>query len=87
MSIRTSTSPAASPATPWSTCACSGDYDWRLSEQNVWKVERMLLDYPHRPIRSSDRRIDRLRRRYVEYRQTVRTQAGLLPPDATDGRR
>ena len=45
-----------------------GDYDWRLSEQNVWKVERMLLDYPHRPIRSSDTRIDRLRRRYREYR-------------------
>ena len=46
-----------------------GDYDWRLSEQNVWKVERMLLEYPHRPIRSSDERIDRLRRRYREYRE------------------
>ena len=45
-----------------------GEYDWRLSEQNVWKVERMLLDYPHRPIRSSNARIDRLRRRYREYR-------------------
>ena len=29
-----------------------GDYDWRLSERNVWKVERVLLDYPHRPIRA-----------------------------------
>jgi len=45
-----------------------GDYDWRLSEQNVWKVERMLLEYPHRPIRSSRERIDRLRRRYVAFR-------------------
>ncbi len=27
-----------------------GDYDWRLSDRNVWKVERMLLDYPHRAI-------------------------------------
>jgi hypothetical protein len=44
-----------------------GGYDWRLSEHNVWKVERMLLDWPHRPIRSSDRRIDRLRARYVEF--------------------
>ena len=26
-----------------------GDYDWRLSERNVWKVERLLLGYPHRP--------------------------------------
>src|SRR5215207_3116694 len=46
-----------------------GDYDWRLSERNVWKVERMLLDYPHRAIRSSDRRIDRLRRRYQAFKQ------------------
>jgi hypothetical protein len=44
-------------------------YDWRLSEQNVWKVERLLLDYPHRPIRSSNARIDRLRRRYFEFRR------------------
>src|SRR6478752_3290530 len=22
-----------------------GHYDWRLSETNIWKVERMLLDY------------------------------------------
>lgn len=46
-----------------------GTYDWRLSEHNVWKVERMLLEYPHRPIRSSDRRIDRLRRKYFKYRR------------------
>jgi hypothetical protein len=45
-----------------------GSYDWRLSEKNIWKVERLLLDAPHRPIRSSDVRIDRLRRRYREYR-------------------
>lgn len=45
-----------------------GDYDWRLSEQNVWKVERVLLDYPHRPLRSSDRRVDRLRARYRAFR-------------------
>jgi hypothetical protein len=45
-----------------------GTYDWRLSARNVWKVERVLLDLPHRPIRSSDRRIDALRRRYRAYR-------------------
>src|SRR5262245_29070865 len=47
-----------------------GDYDWRLSDKNVWKAERVLLDAPHRAINSSDARIDRLRRRYVEYRKT-----------------
>lgn len=45
-----------------------GDYDWRLADTNVWKVERYLLDYPHRPIRSSDARIDRLRHHYRAYR-------------------
>jgi hypothetical protein len=45
------------------------EYDWRLSDQNVWKAERVLLDAAHRPIRSSDARIDRLRRRYVQYRK------------------
>jgi hypothetical protein len=39
-------------------------YDWRLSAGNVWKVERALLDHPHRTIRSSDARVDRLRARY-----------------------
>jgi len=45
------------------------EYDWRLAATNVWKVERMLLAYPHRGITSSDRRVDRLRTRYREYRQ------------------
>ena len=49
--------------------ALLGAYDWRLSDQNVRKAERVLLDAPHRPIRSSDARIDRLRRRYVEFRK------------------
>ena len=44
-----------------------GDYDWRLSPRNVWKVERVLLDYPHRAIVSSDARIAKLRARYVEH--------------------
>jgi hypothetical protein len=46
-----------------------GDYDWRLSEKNVWKVERMLLEWPHRPIRSSNRRFKQLRERYIAYRK------------------
>lgn len=53
-----------------------GAYDWRLSEKNIWKVERLLLDWPHRPIRSSDRRIDRLRARYVEF---IRAFPGRKP--------
>jgi hypothetical protein len=44
-----------------------GRYDWRLSSSNVWKVERVLLDAPHRPIRSADARIARLRRDYIQF--------------------
>ncbi len=45
-----------------------GAYDWRLRATNVWKVEEMLREWPHRAIRSSDARIDRLRRKYVAFR-------------------
>jgi hypothetical protein len=44
-------------------------YDWRLAATNVWKVERMLLDYPHRPLASSDRRAKALRARYRAFRR------------------
>ena len=47
-----------------------GDYDWRLSEKNVWKAEQVLLDWPHRRIATSDARTDRLRRRYRAFRET-----------------
>ena len=46
-----------------------GDYDWRTAEGNVWKVERMLLEYPHRRIRSSNRRVNALRRWYRAFRK------------------
>ena len=55
-----------------------GHYDWRLSEKNIWKVERLLLEYPHRTIRSSDRRIDRMRARYFAFR---REHPGRKPVD------
>jgi hypothetical protein len=45
-----------------------GRYDWRLAETNVWKVERVLLDYRHTAIRTSDDRIRLLRARYRAYR-------------------
>ena len=46
-----------------------GGYDWRFSPRNVWKVERHLQEIPHRAIRSSDRRYERLRTRYKEFRK------------------
>ena len=44
-----------------------GRYDWRLSTRNVWKVERVLLDYPHRRIHTPDHRIGRWRARHHDF--------------------
>jgi hypothetical protein len=46
-----------------------GDYDWRLSEKNVWKVEQMLLDWPHRRLIPSRKKIAAMRRRYRRFRE------------------
>ena len=44
-----------------------GNYDWRFSTRNVWRVERFLQEIPHKEIRSSDARYENMRRRYVEF--------------------
>lgn len=44
-----------------------GAYDWRLATRNVWKVERLLFEIPHRTIRSSPARVARLRRKYIAH--------------------
>ena len=47
-----------------------GNYDWRLSEANVWKVEQLLLEWPHRRIASSKARERRWRVRYRAFRES-----------------
>jgi hypothetical protein len=59
-----------------------GSYDWRLGAGNLWKVERMLLDWPHRPIVSSDARAERLRQRY----RTFMERHGYKPWKYYNGR-
>jgi hypothetical protein len=51
-------------------------YDWRLSPGNVWKVERLLFEIPHRGIASSPARVARLRQRY---RAFVEAHPGSKP--------
>ena len=53
-----------------------GAYDWRLTTKNVWKVEQMLIDLPHKKITSSDTRFRQLLRRYKAYRKA---NAGRKP--------
>ena len=44
------------------------DYDWRFSTKNVWKVERYLIDIPHKKYRMSARRYRRALRRFKAFR-------------------
>jgi len=55
-----------------------GGYDWRLSTNNVWKVEQMLIDHPHRPLRLAAPRVRRLRAWYRRFREAY---PGVKPVD------
>lgn len=44
-------------------------YDWRFATGNVWAVERLLIDWPHHRIRTSDARYRWLKARYVAFRE------------------
>lgn len=46
-----------------------GGYDWRLASGNVWAVERLLIDWPHHRIATSDARHRRMKARYLAYRK------------------
>lgn len=45
-------------------------YDWRLTTNNVWKVEKLLIDWPHKRFKTSTRRYRRLLAYYKWYRAT-----------------
>ena len=44
-------------------------YDWRLATHNVWKVEQLLIDWPHRKIKTSTQQYRTLKAYYVAYRE------------------
>ncbi|MGE5325499.1 MAG: hypothetical protein ACM3NO_00555 [Deltaproteobacteria bacterium] len=46
-----------------------GKYDWRLSRKNVWAVERALIEFPHKKIKTSDRRHKRTLERFLAFRK------------------
>lgn len=48
-----------------------GNYDWRFSAKNVWKVEKYLLKIPHTRYRMSDRRYEKVLRQYKAYRAKI----------------
>lgn len=57
-----------------------GSYDWRFSSRNVWKVEKYLLDYPHKPIRSSRTRYRRLLKKYREFKSRYPDRPAVYYP-------
>ena len=78
-----------------------GTYDWRFSPKNMWRVEQMLIDFPHKRIGMSEARYRRLHAKYEAFRAehddrkpityyTGRERWAPLPNDrtweTTDGR-
>jgi hypothetical protein len=61
-----------------------GRYDWRLSTRNVWRVERWLVDYPHRPLPTPERLYRRALVRYKRFR--ARFPDPAVRPAYFDGR-
>ena len=46
-----------------------GNYDWRFSPRRMTKIEDFLRALPHRRLRSSDARYEKLLKRYKEYKK------------------
>lgn len=44
-------------------------YDWRFSKRNVWKVENLLIDWPHQKFKTSTARYRALLAYYIDYRK------------------
>lgn len=61
-----------------------GRYDWRLSKRNVRKVEKWLVDYPHRPLPMPEAHYRAALARYKRFR--ARFPDARLRPAYFDGR-
>jgi len=46
-----------------------GDYDWRFSARKMSKIEDHLRAIPHKALRSSDKRYEKLLARYHQYKK------------------
>jgi hypothetical protein len=58
-----------------------GNYDWRLSERNVWKVERFLISIPHRRFRMSNKRYGYWKKRFWDYKRRYPERKPLYYPN------
>lgn len=46
-----------------------GNYDWRFSSKNVWIVEQALIKFPHKKLKTSDRRHKKSLARFLAFRK------------------
>ena len=58
-----------------------GSYDWRLSRRNVWKVERFLIQIPHRPFHMAEKQYQYWYERYCAYRKRFPERKPLYYPN------
>lgn len=61
-----------------------GRYDWRLAVGNAWKVERWLVEYPHRRLPMPEKLYQRALARYLRFR--ARFPDPVVRPGYFDGR-
>jgi hypothetical protein len=58
-----------------------GNYDWRLSNRNVWKVERYLQEIPHHPLPTSEMRYLKWLRRYRDFHERYPDRSPVYFPN------
>ena len=58
-----------------------GNYDWRFSERNVWRVQRALIETPHRRFHMPNRSYRFWHERYVAYRKRFPDRKPLYYPN------
>ena len=52
-----------------------GNYDWRLSSKNIWKVQRFLQDAPHQEMNAPEKRYERVLARYKKFKSENPTES------------
>lgn len=58
-----------------------GRYDWRLSARNVWRVQRALIEMPHRRFRMTNQRYRFWHDRYRAYKKRYPDRKPLYYPN------
>lgn len=58
-----------------------GTYDWRLSERNVWKVERLLIEMPHQHFYMSEKVYQYWKERFLSYKRRYPERKPLYYPN------